>query len=238
METQNQGNLELMANDINLKKKCTSLVEILGNYKYTYNFKWLGVPIIQCPQDIVAIQELIWNVKPDVIVETGIAKGGSLVLSASILHLLNNNGRVIGVDIDIRDENRIIIQNHPLSSRINLIQGSSIDRAVFEKVKALIQPNNKVMVILDSNHTHEHVIEELRLFSSIVDKGSYLIVMDTNIDDMPNDYFVDRPWGRGNNPKTAVHEFLKTTDRFEIDSDIHNKLLITVAPDGYLKCIK
>lgn len=207
------------------------------NY-YTYNFDWLGLPIIQYPQDMVAIQEIIWKTKPDIIIETGVARGGSLILSASILHLLNSNGIVVGVDIDIRPHNRKAIEEHPLAHRIKLIQGSSIDISTVNQVKNFIKPEHKIMVILDSNHTHEHVLKELQFYAPLVTKGSYLVVMDTAIEDMPEDYFPDRPWGRGDNPKTAVHEFLESSDRFEIDESIHNKLLITVAPDGYLKCIK
>lgn len=235
---ENDNNLELMKKDFSLQKDCISLVEKLGNYKYTYNFSWLGIPIIQCPQDIVAMQEIIWKTKPDLVIETGIARGGSLILSASILHLLNGKGRVVGVDIDIRDTNRLALENHPLAHRINLIQGSSTDPKIVQSVAKYIDNHDRVMVILDSNHTHEHVLKELEYYSHFVTKGSYLIVMDTNIEDMPQDYFTDRPWGKGNSPKTAVHEFLGSTDRFEIDESIHNKLLITVAPDGYLKCIK
>jgi cephalosporin hydroxylase len=205
---------------------------------YSYNFDWLGLPIIQFPQDIIALQEIIWATKPDIIIETGVARGGSIIFYASMLQLLNNDGKVIGIDIDIRNHNRKAIEEHPLSFRVNLIQGSSIDQVIVDDVKKYIKPTDKVTVILDSNHTHEHVLAELELYSPLVTKNCYLIVMDTAIEDMPNDYFHDRPWSVGNNPKTAVHEFLKTTDRFEIDESIHNKLLITVAPDGYLKCIK
>jgi cephalosporin hydroxylase len=208
------------------------------SFKYSYNFDWLGLPIIQFPQDMVAIQEIIWHTKPDVIIETGVARGGSLILSASILHLLNGNGKVIGIDIDIRPHNREAIESHPLSFRIKLIQGSSIDNTVVEQVKKHIKPTDKVMVILDSNHTHSHVLKELELYSPLVSRECYLVVMDTVIDDMPDDCFPDRPWGKGDNPKIAVHEFLKASDRFEINEEIRNKLLITVAPDGYLKCIK
>lgn len=206
------------------------------NNGYPYNFDWLGLPIIQFPQDIIAIQEIIWKTKPDVIIETGVARGGSVILSASILHLLNGNGRVIGIDIDIRTHNRKAIENHPLAFRIDLIQGSSIDQNIVNEVKNHLKQGDKVMIILDSNHTHDHVLKELELYSPLVTKGCYLIVMDTIVDDMPDDAFPDRPWGVGNNPKTAVHEFLQKSDRFEIDASIHNKLLITVAPDGYLKC--
>lgn len=206
-------------------------------YEYSYHFKWLGRPIIQYPQDIVAIQEIIWQVKPDLIIETGIAHGGSLVFSASILDLIGN-GKVLGIDVDIRKHNKIEIENHPLHKRINMIQGSSIDKNVIKKVYEFSRGKKSVMVFLDSNHTHEHVLKEMNLYSKLVTKGSYLVVFDTIIDDMPKDFFKKRPWGKNNNPKSAVKEFLKSNDRFEIDKEIENKLLITVAPCGYLKCVK
>lgn len=207
-------------------------------HKYSYNFDWLGLPIIQYPQDIVAIQEVIWKVKPDIIIETGVARGGSLILSASILHLLNGNGKVIGIDIDIRPHNRKAIEEHPLSPRIELIEGSSITDETLQSVKSKMNPSDRVMVILDSNHTHEHVLKELELYSPLVKSGSYLIVMDTVIEDVPECTVPNRSWSKGNNPKTAIHEFMKHNNRFEIDQDIHNKLSITVAQDGYLKCIQ
>ncbi len=230
--------IEKLAKNKQLRNTSLSFIKDCGALGYQYNFDWLGVPIIQVPQDIVAIQEIIWKTKPDVIIETGVARGGSLILSASILHLLNGNGKVIGVDIDIRDHNRAAIESHSLAFRINLIQGSSIEPSTIEQVNNFIKAEDKVMVILDSNHTHEHVLKELNLYSPLVTKDCYLIVMDTLVDDMPDDYFKDRSWGKNNNPKTAVHEFLKSSDRFEINESMHNKLLITVAPDGYLKCVK
>lgn len=226
-----QKNKEKMHLGINFQKEVC-----LENY--VYHFDWLGLPIIQYPQDMVAIQEIIWKTKPDLIIETGIARGGSLMLSASILQLLNGSGKVVGVDIDIRAHNREAIENHPLAHRVEMIQGSSIDAETLSKVKQHITPKARVMVILDSNHTHEHVLKELEHYAPLVTKNCYLVVMDTAIEDMPEEYFPDRPWGPGDNPKTAVHEYLKTSDRFEIDKSIQHKLLITVAPDGYLKCIK
>ncbi len=230
--------IEKLAKNKQLRNTSLSFIKDCGALGYQYNFDWLGVPIIQVPQDIVAIQEIIWKTKPDVIIETGVARGGSLILSASILHLLNGNGKVIGIDIDIRDHNRAAIESHSLAFRINLIQGSSIEPSTIEQVNNFIKAEDKVMVILDSNHTHEHVLKELNLYSPLVTKDCYLIVMDTLVDDMPDAYFKDRSWGKNNNPKTAVHEFLKSSDRFKIDESMHNKLLITVAPDGYLKCVK
>jgi cephalosporin hydroxylase len=206
--------------------------------KYSYNFTWLGRPIIQFPQDIIAMQEIIWQVKPDLIIETGIAHGGSLIFYASILELIGGNGEVLGIDIDIREHNQVEIEKHPMYKRIDMIEGSSIDEKIAEQVYDFAKGRKRVMVFLDSMHTHDHVLKELKLYSPLVTKGSYLVVFDTVIEDMPEDFFPDRPWGKGNNPKTAVWEFLKTTDRFEIDKEIENKLLITVAPDGFLKRVE
>ena len=206
--------------------------------KYSYNFTWLGRPIIQYPQDIIAMQEIIWQVKPNLIIETGIAHGGGLIFYASMLELLGGDGQVLGIDIDIREHNRVEIERHPMFKRITMIEGSSIDEDVVQKVRDFAKDKKRVLVALDSMHTHEHVLKELELYSPLVTKGSYLVVFDTIIEDMPDGFFPDRPWGKGNNPKTAVWEFMKNNDRFEIDKEIENKLLITVAPDGYLRCIK
>jgi len=226
-----------MGADKKLKELSTKFITDSAKYKYSYHFTWLGRPIIQYPQDIIAIQEIIWKVKPDLIIETGIAHGGSLIFSASLLELLGK-GKVIGIDIDIREHNRKEIENHSLSKRIEMIEGSSIDEKIISKVEAIVKENDKILVILDSNHTHEHVLKELELYSKFVKKDGYVIVLDTIIEDMEENSFSDRPWNKNNNPKTAVCEFLKNNDRFKIDKKIQNKLLITVAPDGYLKCVK
>lgn len=206
-------------------------------FNYSYNFTWLGRPVIQYPQDIVALQELIWEVKPELIIETGIAHGGSLILSASMLQLIGGDGKVLGIDVDIRTHNRIEIEKHPMAKRITMIEGSSIDDKVLEKVRKFASGNHPVLVILDSNHTHEHVLRELELYGPLVTRDSYLIVFDTVIEDMPDGSFPDRAWDKQNNPKTAVREFLKTNGRFVVDHQIEDKLLLTVAPGGYLKCI-
>ena len=217
---------------------------------YTYNFSWQGRPIIQYPQDMVAMQELIWQVRPDLIIETGIAHGGSLIFSATMLALLDmcdaietgetinpkvSNRKVLGIDIDIRAHNRSAIEAHPMASRIQMIQGSSITPEVIAQVHAVAANYSRVLVCLDSNHTHEHVLAELEAFAPLTSVGSYCVVFDTLIEDMPADMFPDRPWGPGNNPKTAVWEYLKRHKEFQINTDIQHKLLITVAPDGYLK---
>ncbi|MBN1974465.1 MAG: cephalosporin hydroxylase family protein [Sedimentisphaerales bacterium] len=205
--------------------------------KYSYNFTWLGRPIIQYPQDIIAIQEIIWEIKPDLIIETGIAHGGSIIFYASMMELIGK-GMVLGIDIDIREHNRKVIEEHPMFKRIEMIEGSSISDDVAEQVRTFAENKENVLVCLDSNHTHEHVLREMELYSPLVTKGSYLVVFDTIIEDLPNGMFPDRPWDKGNNPKTAVAEFLKTNKNFVVDTQMDNKLLITVAPGGYLRRIK
>ena len=207
-------------------------------YEHSYHFTWLGLPIIQYSQDIIAIQEIIWKVKPDLIIETGIARGGSIIFYASMLELLGNNGKVLGIDIDIREHNRKSIETHPMFKHIITIEGSSIDEYVVKKVKDYAKHKSRILVVLDSNHTHDHVLKELQYYSPLVTKNSYLIVLDTIIEDLPEELFPHRPWSKGNNPKTAVWEFLEKCDQFEIDKSIEEKLLITVAPDGYLRCVK
>jgi cephalosporin hydroxylase len=226
-----------MAADPEIQRLGRGLFDKASEYRYSYNFTWLGRPVIQWPQDIMALQEIIWRTKPDVIVETGIAHGGSLIFTSSMLELLGGDGRVIGVDIDIRAHNRVAIEEHPMARRIEMIEGSSVDPAIVEQVRSAIGGAERVLVILDSNHTHEHVLAELQLYAPLVTEGSYLIVMDTVVEDMPADAFPDRPWGTGDNPMTAMREFLAGTDRFEIDQEISDKLVLTVAPSGYLRCL-
>jgi cephalosporin hydroxylase len=233
----NQQYIDSMAADDDLASMSQQVFNRMCKYQYSYHFNWLGRPIIQFPQDIIAVQEIIWDVKPDLVVETGVARGGSLILSASILELIGGAGKVIGIDIEIRQHNRVAIENHPLSHRIDLLEGSSTDVEIVSKVAAEAR-GKKVLVLLDSNHTHQHVLTELELYSPLVQKSSYLIVFDTIIEEMPEDSFPDRPWGKGNNPKTAVNEFLERNDRFILDTDFEKKLVITVAPGGYLKCVK
>ena len=215
----------------------------LNKAKYAYNFFWLGVPILQAPQDLQAMQEIIWEVKPNLIIETGIAWGGSIIFSASMLALLEacgeiKNGQVIGIDIDIRSHNKKAILAHPLANKITMFEGSSIDEEIVRKVTKLAKNKKRVLVCLDSNHTHDHVLAELRAYALLVSIGSYCIVGDTGIEDLPVGTTSDRPWGKGNNPKTAVWEFLKENNNFEIDKIIESKLILTGSPDGHLKRIK
>lgn len=238
--------------DEDLRRKTHEWILSAAKHKYSYHFEWLGRPIIQHPQDMVGLQQLIWSVQPDLIVETGIARGGSLIFSASMLELLAlcggpANGRVIGVDIDIRAHNREAIEAHPMAKRIQMVQGSSIDASTYRQVAQLARGSERVMVLLDSNHTHEHVLDELRLYAPMVSRGSYCIVYDTIVADMPADAFPDRPWTKERNPKSAVHAYLEEIARerrlgadgealaFDVDKHIEAQMLITVAPDGFLK---
>lgn len=232
--------------------------------KYSYHFTAFGRPIIQYPQDIVAVQDLIWAVKPDLVIETGIAHGGSLILSAGALALLDyvdavEGGRplnphapgrkVIGIDIDIRAHNRSAVEAHPFAHKIEMIEGSSIDRSVIEEVRRRAAGFGKILIFLDSNHTHEHVLAELDAYAPLTSRGSYCVVFDTVIEDMPNQDFSNRPWKVGDNPKTAVWAYLRRLEaetvpaadgdrlRFEIDRQIESRIMVTVAPDGYLKRI-
>lgn len=206
-------------------------------YKHSYNFDWLGRPIIQYPQDIVAMQELIWKVKPDLIIETGIAHGGSLIFYASMLELLGK-GRVLGVDIEIRPHNRRAIESHSLFKRIKLIEGSSTDEKVLQLVEKIAKKHKKILVVLDSLHTHDHVLLELNKYAKFVSKSSYLVIFDTFVEYFPKAFVWNRPWGKGYNPATAVSEFLKKNKNFICDREIENKLLLTTAPGGYLEKIK
>jgi cephalosporin hydroxylase len=229
--------VEAMQADRELREVRDKLLAAYVKYRYTYNFTWFGRPIIQLPEDIVAIQEIILSTRPDLIIETGVAHGGSIALSASMLELLGA-GEVVGIDVDIRQHNREALEAHPMRKRIRLIQGSSTEDRVLREVRARTASAKRVMVILDSNHTHAHVAKELELYSPLVTRDCYLVVFDTVVEDLPDGLFPDRPWGKGNNPKTAVWDFLQSTDRFEIDRGFERRLFATVAPDGYLRCIK
>ena len=230
--------IERMAADSELAALTQAWFERSCRFQYTYHFSWLGRPIIQLPQDIMATQEIIWEVKPDLIIETGIAHGGSLILWSSLLELLGGDRQVVGIDIEIRPENRAAIEAHPLAKRIVMIEGSSIGSEVIDRVRGLASGRKTVMVMLDSSHTHAHVRQELDLYAPLVTAESYLVVFDTAVEQLPEDFFPNRPWKRGNSPATAVAEFLRSTDRFIVDRTIERKLMFTVAPGGYLRCVK
>lgn len=230
-------------NDQSLKNASQDWMNKANAKKYSYHFEWMGRPIIQYPQDIMAMQELIWQVQPDLIIETGIAHGGSLIFFASMLELNaacggSQDAEVLGIDIDIRAHNREAIEAHPMFRRISMIRGSSIAPEIIAQVKAKAANKKRILISLDSNHTHDHVFAELQAYAPLTSVGSYCVVFDTVIEDMPAEMFPDRPWGPGDNPKTALRSYLKDHPEFEIDHQINHKLLISVAPDGYLKRVK
>ena len=233
-------NLQRLGSAAELRNSSLAWVRESANYHYSYNFSWLGRPIIQYPQDIMAMQEIIWSVQPGLIIETGIAHGGSLIFSASMLELNAACGgppdaEVVGVDIDIRAHNRQAIEQHPMYKRISMIQGSSIAPEIIGQVKARAAGKPRVLVCLDSHHTHDHVLAELAAYAPLTSVGSYCVVFDTVIEDMPVGMYPDRPWGPGNSPRTAVREYLETHAEFEIDERIDHKLMISVALGGYLR---
>lgn len=249
-QTEVAGNIAGLKEDRDVQALSRIWLREITRHKYAYNFSWLGRPLIQFPQDMVALQELIWRIKPDLVIETGIAHGGSLVLSASMLALLDYcdavetgqvldpkspRRRVLGIDIDIRAHNRAAIEAHPMAHRIDMIEGSSVAPETIAKVREMAAGYQHVLVLLDSNHTHDHVLSELDAYASLTSKESYCVVYDTLIEDMPDDLIFDRPWRKGNNPKTAVREFLAHHPEFTVDEDIEAKILITVAPGGYLR---
>jgi cephalosporin hydroxylase len=225
-----------MAADPAMRKLALETLIAADEHNFCYQWSWLGMPIIQPAEDILALQEIIWKAKPSLIIETGVARGGSVIFSASLLKLLGK-GRVIGIDIDIRQHNRTRIEAHPCGDRVTLLQGSSIEASMLEAVTAEIAPDDAVMVVLDSNHTDEHVFAELELYAKLVSIGQYLVVADTLVDIIPPQMHRQRPWGPGDNPMTALMRFLKTHPEFEIDQEIDNKLLLTTNPKGYVKRI-
>ncbi|MDB9878091.1 cephalosporin hydroxylase family protein [Amylibacter sp.] len=241
------------AHEIEMRKAAEDFMLSSTKPKYCYNFTWQTRPIIQYPQDMIAMQEIIWEVKPDLIIEMGIAHGGSLIYNASILAMLDmteaieekrridpnlSNRKILAVDIDIREHNKVEIEKHPMSSRIEMIQGSSISPEIIKKVKDYAENFERILVCLDSNHTHDHVLAELEAYAPLVTKGSYCVVFDTIIENLPDEIYPDRPWGPGNNPKSALENYLKDNTEFEIDKNIFQKLLISVCPDGFLKKVK
>ena len=263
-EQEREANIAGLGKDRDLKALSLNWLQHSLQHKYSYNYSSLGRPIIQYPQDMVAIQELVWDIKPDLIIEAGIAHGGSLIQSASMLALLDyceaaNSGtslaprashrRVLGIDIDIRKHNRHAIEAHPMSHLIDMIEASSIAPETIAKVHQIAAGYERILVILDSNHTHGHVLAELEAYAPLTSLGSYCVVFDTVVEDVEGTLYPDRPWGKGNNPKTAVREYMRCLKEreitaadggsleFEIDTSIENKLLITVAPDGYLRRI-
>jgi cephalosporin hydroxylase len=235
-ETETRSKAAKMAEDAQVRDLATGTFAASDRYDYSYFWRWLGLPIIQAPDDIVTMQEIIWETRPQVVIETGFARGGSAILYSSILTLIGD-GIVVSVDIDIRAHNRAAVEGHPLGGRVRLVEGSSTAPETLDRVRASIPDGAPVMVILDSNHIHQHVLEELRLYGPLVTEGQFLVVSDTVIEDIPPQTHRPREWGPGNNPKTALQEYLLETDRFQPDAWYNSKLLITSSRSGYLRCV-
>ena len=227
-----------MGKDKEFRKMSLEWILKSNEYKYGFDFTWMGRPIIQFPTDMFMIQELLWNVKPDLIIETGIAHGGGIIFSASMLELVGGNGKVVGIDVDIRKHNRVEIENHPMMKRIVMLEGSSTDEKIVNQVYEIAKDKKSIMVFLDSHHSHEHVLGEMNAYGKLVSVGSYMVVFDTCIELFPKGYCSDRPWDVGDNPMTAIEEFLEKNDTFIRDELLNSKAIITAAPDGYLRKIK
>jgi cephalosporin hydroxylase len=236
-DVKNRKQIKAMAKDAEFNKLSEKWCVRSLKHQYPHHFTWLGRPILQFPQDVIAMQEIIWKVKPEVIIETGVARGGSLIFYASMLKLLGNHGEVVGIEIALRKHNRDALKKHPFSKKIKIVDGSSVDPKVAMRVHDYVG-GRKAMVVLDSNHLGSHVLQEMNLYSDLVTKGSYLIVSDTFLESFPPGFFPNRPWDKGDNPATAVYEFMKTNKRFKNDEELVNKLGITSCPVGYLKCIR
>lgn len=230
-------NIERLGQDASFTQLSREWTVRSSELRYSYNFKWMGLPIIQLPQDIVAMQELIWSTQPDVIVETGIARGGSAVFYASLMELIGK-GKVVSVELDLRDSNRQALENHPMRKRIEILDGDAIAEDTAARVQSRIRPGDTVLVCLDSNHTHEHVLRELQLYGPMVSVGSYMVVFDTVVEVLPEPKEKTRPWGKGDNPWTAVQEFLRIDDRFKILDDYDSKLAVSYAQNGYLQRVR
>lgn len=236
--SERKARLARIKDNATLLKKSREFLLATVAAKYSYGFDWMGVPVIQYPQDLMAMQEIMWRVKPDLVIETGVARGGSVLFYASMMKLLGVNGRVVGIDVDIRPSNRDSIEGHPLGEFVALIEGSSIEAETIDKVASFASKARRIMVALDSHHSHDHVLRELELYSPFVKKGSYVVVFDTGIEFLPPDLIGDRPWGPGNSPSSAISSFLSSNDRFVVDDEMDAKLLISVAQSGYLNCVR
>ena len=239
-QKEKEDNIRAMTQDPETKRVAKQFQDQVSNYKYGYYFTWMGRPIIQLPQDMVTLQEAIMTVQPDLIVETGIAHGGSIIFTASMMELLEAycpenpiRREVVGIDIEIRPHNRTAIEAHPMYKRITMLEGSSIDPSIVEQVRRIAAGHQTVMVLLDSCHTHAHVLEELRCYAPLVSKGSYIVAYDTAVEFVDRSYS-DRPWGKGNNPYTAVQAFVAECDAFAVDPRFEEKSVVSSRAAGWV----
>lgn len=228
--------LDSLGENDSLKSQGLDFVNSSNHKKYAYVWNWLGLPVIQMPEDLIKVQEIIFETKPDFVIETGVAWGGSLLFYSSILNSIGH-GDVIGIDITIPEHNRANIMRSIGSERINLIEGSSVSEDIVNKIESIVPKGSKVLLILDSHHTHEHVLAELELWSPLVTSGNYIVVCDTIVEyiEAPADRV--RDWGKGNNPATAVNQFLSKNSRFSLDNEYNLKSFTSFHPGGFLQAI-
>ncbi|MDG1286926.1 MAG: CmcI family methyltransferase [Rickettsiales bacterium] len=228
-----------MGQDEELRQKSLEWMHHADKYKYTYNYSWMGRPVIKYPNDMMIQQELMWALKPDLVIETGIAHGGSIIFTAAMMEMMGIDGEVVGIDIDIRKHNRDAIEAHPMMKRITMYEGDSVSSEMVEKVRAHTEGKKCVMVILDSLHSHEHVYKELQAYADMTTVGSYCVLPDTFIEFFPKGYYSDtRPWDVGDNPYTAMQQYMSEVNHFEIDKSLTHKAMITETIDGYLKRVR
>lgn len=230
---------QAMAGDTGLRRQALEMLLAADRYSWIHQSNWFGQPVLQLPHDMFALQEIIFKTRPRFIIEIGVAWGGSLLFYSTLMEALGGE-RIIGIDIYVPDDLRARIASYgKLSERISWINASSVEQSTVDQVKAIVGDSTEVLVVLDSFHTHEHVLQELRLYSPFVGKGYYLVCFDTYVEEIPE--IVEnrpRPWGAGNNPRTAVNQFLEEDSRFEVDKLLEAKLLLSLSPGGYLKRVR
>jgi cephalosporin hydroxylase len=234
-QKKNEKFIRVMNEDRIFRQETSNWVNRALGHEYHYHFSWLGMPIIQFPTDIILMQELVWAVQPDLIIDVGVARGGSVIFFASMLALIGGEGQVVGVDVDIRNENLQRIQSHRMADKVCLLEGSSTNPDVIRQVERFVRDSETVLVVLDSNHTEKHVSRELQEYSKFVTGGSYIVVFDTIIESIAEEFNVGKPWGKGNNPLVAVDKFLMSNKQFQRDRTFEERALVTVAPGGFLK---
>jgi cephalosporin hydroxylase len=226
-----------MGRDVDVFQQSLKLITALDAYGYSYLWSWMGVPIIQMPADVMATQEVIWATKPDIIIETGVARGGSVLFMASLLEIIGK-GKVIGVDIDIRAHNREAIETHPMSKRVVLLEGGSVDEVTLARVRAEIPDGASVMVVLDSDHSRQHVLAECRAYGPMVTPGCYMVVADTVVGHVTEENAPrkrSKVWFKGDEPLSALQDYMSETNRFEVDEALNGKLVMSSSPGGYVR---
>ena len=221
--------------DDTLRQQGIDLQLAADDHHYTYSWEWLGVPIIRLPDDIVVLQELIWAYRPQRIVETGVARGGSMLLDSSLMTLSGIEPAVLGIDISIFAHTHEALAEHPMSRGVTLLETSSVSDEAVSAARDFLGNAERALLVLDSNHTHEHVLAELRVLAPLLPVGSFILVADTIVEELPQGHYVNRPWDRGNSPLTAANQFLGENPGFVRDTEWSRRALLTEFRDGILR---